>query len=107
MAAAKRKANGQALLEQNRDNVMDIEALMNKAPVVRLQVIVLEPRRDKNNKEHQQSIWCPPGPRQTVRRGHGAVFGLVENELLTALSRKSSRAEEEVEVSGIRDHPGV
>lgn len=50
VAEAKRKANGQAFPKQHRDNFMDIEALMNKSPVVRPQMVVPEPTRKKKNK---------------------------------------------------------
>lgn len=44
-AAAKRNADDQALPKQFRDDLMDKEALMDKAPFVRPPMVVPEPRK--------------------------------------------------------------
>lgn len=48
VAAAKRNADSQALSQKHRDNVMDFDALMNKAPFARLPVVISERRKKKN-----------------------------------------------------------
>lgn len=48
VAVANRSAGSQALKNQHRGNVMEIEALMNKEPLFRPPMIVLEATRKKN-----------------------------------------------------------
>lgn len=47
VAVEKRRSDGQDLPKQRRDNFMDIDELMSKAPVVRPTMVKSKPRRKK------------------------------------------------------------